>query len=128
MRTIKIGCTGDDVALMKESFRRLGYTTTVGNMFEEADKSVVMQFQRDNELTADGIVGFMTWEQLLFNGKPSSVKLADEDFTLVAKLLDCEPSAIKAVQAVETGGKGDSLQQVSQRYYSKVTVFGNSWK
>lgn len=109
MRTIKIGCTGDDVAMMKESLRRLGYTTAAGNVFTEADKPVVMQFQHNNGLGADGIVGFMTWERLLFNGKPASAKLTDEDFSLVARLLDCEAAAIKAVQAVETGGKGGFL-------------------
>lgn len=109
MRTIKIGSTGDDVALMKESLRRLGYQTSAGNGFEEADKPVVMQFQQSNGLGADGIVGFMTWERLLFNGRPASAKLTDQDFALVAKLLGCEPAAIKAVQAVETGGKGGFL-------------------
>ena len=33
-------------------------------------------------------------------------RLIDEDFTQVAELLGCEPAALKAVQQVETGGRG----------------------
>lgn len=39
--------------------------------------------------------------------KSNSGRLIDEDFTQVAELLGCEPAALKAVQQVETGGRGD---------------------
>ena len=38
--------------------------------------------------------------------KSKSGRLIDEDFTQVAELLGCEPAALKAVQQVETGGRG----------------------
>ena len=38
--------------------------------------------------------------------KSNSGRLIDEDFTQVAELLGCEPTALKAVQQVETGGRG----------------------
>lgn len=38
--------------------------------------------------------------------KSNSGRLTDEDFTQVAGLLGCEPAALKAVQQVETGGRG----------------------
>lgn len=38
--------------------------------------------------------------------KSNSERLIDEDFTQVAELLGCEPAALKAVQQVETGGRG----------------------
>lgn len=38
--------------------------------------------------------------------KSNSGCLIDEDFTQVAELLGCEPAALKAVQQVETGGRG----------------------
>lgn len=38
--------------------------------------------------------------------KSNSGRLIDEDFTQVAELLSCEPAALKAVQQVETGGRG----------------------
>ena len=38
--------------------------------------------------------------------KSNSGRLIDEDYTQVAELLGCEPAALKAVQQVETGGRG----------------------
>ena len=38
--------------------------------------------------------------------KSNSGRLIDEDFPQVAELLGCEPAALKAVQQVETGGRG----------------------
>lgn len=38
--------------------------------------------------------------------KSNSGRLIDEDFTQLAELLGCEPAALKAVQQVETGGRG----------------------
>ena len=38
--------------------------------------------------------------------KSNRGRLIDEDFTQVAELLGCEPAALKAVQQVETGGRG----------------------
>ena len=38
--------------------------------------------------------------------KSNSGRLIDEDFTQVAELLGCEPAALKAVEQVETGGRG----------------------
>lgn len=38
--------------------------------------------------------------------KSNSGRLTDEDFIQVAELLGCEPAALKAVQQVETGGRG----------------------
>ena len=38
--------------------------------------------------------------------KSNSGRLIDEDFTQVAELLGCDPAALKAVQQVETGGRG----------------------
>lgn len=38
--------------------------------------------------------------------KSNSGRLIDEDFIQVAELLGCEPAALKAVQQVETGGRG----------------------
>ena len=38
--------------------------------------------------------------------KSNSGRLTDENFTQIAELLGCEPAVLKAVQQVETGGRG----------------------
>lgn len=51
-------------------------------------------------------MGYRSWEALLLVGHQSDEQLTEKDFELVARLLDCEPAALKAVQRVETGGRG----------------------
>jgi len=85
---------------------RNGYRVSGEAVFTDMMKAAVMDFQKNKGLDADGIVGYRTWEVLLFSGKPASARLTDEDFCLIARLLDCEPAALRAVQEVETGGRG----------------------
>lgn len=106
MKTIKSGYAGKEVSLLRDCLMRNGYQASNDTAFTEAMKAAVVDFQKKNGLDADGIVGYRTWEALLFGGKPASDKLTDEDFRLLAQLLDCEPAALKAVQEVETGGRG----------------------
>ena len=51
-------------------------------------------------------MGYRAWEVLFFTGHPITERLTEEDFILVARLLDVEVAALKAVQQVETGGRG----------------------
>lgn len=74
------------------------------DLFSEELKQTVIRFQKDNGLDADSIVGYRTWEKLFFNNHVAEELLSDDDFSLMAELLDCEPAALKAVQKVETGG------------------------
>ncbi|WP_418816083.1 N-acetylmuramidase domain-containing protein [Paraprevotella clara] len=106
MRTIKSGYTGNEVSLLRECMERNGYRPDGGETFLDTMKAAVIDFQKKNGLDADGIVGYRTWEALLFSGRQASEKLAEEDFRLLAQLLDCEPASLKAVQEVETGGRG----------------------
>lgn len=116
MRTIKIGTIAanaadekkikDAVVMAKSCLTRSGYQVNSKDIFDEGMKKAIIDFQGKKGLDADGIVGYRTWEALLFSGKPASEKLTDEDFRLVAMLLDCETAALKAVQNVETGGRG----------------------
>ncbi len=106
MKTIKIGYTGSEVSLLKECLERNGFQADNDSVFTEAMRVAVTDFQRKNGLDADGIVGYRSWEALLFGGRPAADVLTNEDFDLMAMLLDCEPAALKAVQKVETGGRG----------------------
>lgn len=106
METIKLGSKGKDVAFAKENLARNGYQVDLSDLFDENMKIAVIDFQRQNGLGADGIIGYRTWEALLFGGRPVSEKLTEEDFNLTAQLLGCEAAALKAVQKVETGGRG----------------------
>lgn len=106
METIRLGNAGEYFLLAKENLERNGYRISQSASFDENMKNAVIDFQQKNGLDADGVIGYRTWEALLFSGRPASEKLTDEDFTLMSQLLGCETAALKAVQKVETGGRG----------------------
>lgn len=106
MRTIKLGNEGEDVALLQELLARNGYKVTKTKVFGQETKDAVIEFQKKHGLDADGIVGYRSWEALLLGDYKAGERLTDKDFEIVARLLDCETAALKAVQEVETGGKG----------------------
>lgn len=106
MKTIKLGDQGEEIILLQQALVSNGYSVTESKVFTEEMRAAVVDFQKNNGLEANGIVGYRTWEIILFTNKPAGTKLAEEDFHLLAMLLDCEPAALKAVQNVETGGRG----------------------
>lgn len=50
---------------MQKRLAELGYLVEVDNAFGSKTKAVVMQFQRDRTLKADGVVGKTTWAVLM---------------------------------------------------------------
>lgn len=106
MKTIKNHDTGEDVRFLQELLGKHGFTVGQNGTYDETTRQAVIAFQKKHQLDADGIVGYCSWENLIFNGRKASERLTDEEFSLVAKLLDVEVAALKAVQEVETGGRG----------------------
>ena len=62
---IKKGDRGSDVALCQRSLTEKGYPTTVDSIFGPGTEAKVKEFQGDNGLSVDGIVGQNTWRLLL---------------------------------------------------------------
>lgn len=106
MKTIRVGHQGEETRELCLQLIRLGFPVAESDTFTPDLQRNVVQFQKENGLDADGIVGYRSWEALFFHSRNGGVKLTDEDFALVAKLLDVEIAALKAVQKVETGGRG----------------------
>jgi len=59
---LKKGSTGEDVQQLQQALMDLGYNVgAVDGQFGSETESAVKAFQRDRELTVDGIVGEITW-------------------------------------------------------------------
>jgi N-acetyl-anhydromuramyl-L-alanine amidase AmpD len=62
--TLKKGSKGNDVKTLQQKLKDLGYTIIVDGDFGVGTDKIVRQFQTDNKLTSDGIVGKNTWNAL----------------------------------------------------------------
>lgn len=69
----------------------------------------VKRYQEKNNLVSDGIVGYKTWKALILEYREKnyeSSSITDWDYEMFGKLLGVDPNCLRAVQKVETGGKG----------------------
>ena len=65
---LKKGAKGNITKLLQEKLTKLGYNTNgVDGIFGNGTYNAVKQFQKNNGLSADGIVGQNTWSKLLIN-------------------------------------------------------------
>ena len=65
MKTLKQGQTGQDVKKLQQRLKQLGYNSVaIDGDFGPVTKKAVINFQRDNGLLADGIVGRETMVEL----------------------------------------------------------------
>jgi hypothetical protein len=63
--TQRRGDSGTYVSLIQDALRYHGYSLTVDGVFGSQTESVVKQFQKDQGITDDGIVGPRTWKELM---------------------------------------------------------------
>ncbi|WP_240987122.1 peptidoglycan-binding domain-containing protein [Arthrobacter sp. Soil736] len=61
---IRRGSTGEHVTYFQQRLFALGCRLTIDGIFGPGTESAARSFQRANGLTADGIVGAMTWAAL----------------------------------------------------------------
>lgn len=116
------------VKTLQTELCRTGFQLTTDGDFGAATCAAVKSFQQSHGLQADGIAGYDTWEALFTHGHEANGRLTDTDFTIGAQLLDCEPAALKAVQKVETGGRGGFLSAGKPAILFEGHVFWNQLK
>ena len=110
MRTLKYRSRGPEVFLLEEILTAIGFKVYVSNFFGRDTHEAVLEFQRKNNLVIDGLVGLKTWAKLVeqknlvvnFNTK----LLSEKDIKDFADQYDLDLAAVKAVNEVESRGKG----------------------
>lgn len=123
MDILTLGSKSSDIKLLCK-FLHIPETS----VFDNSVELKVKNYQRSAGLFADGIVGYNTWKSLLIqyrNDNHYSDSITDWDYTYFSKLLGCEPAALKAVQEVETGGKGGFLENKKPQILFEGHIF---WK
>lgn len=101
---LKIGMQGLAVTNLQNRLIQLGFTLLVDGVFGKVTESIVKQFQKDNGLFPDGVVGPKTIEAL--STEPVNVGKLNEAMVRVADDLGIELAVLKAVREVESSGNG----------------------
>ncbi|WP_026969075.1 N-acetylmuramidase domain-containing protein [Algoriphagus terrigena] len=110
MQTIKLRSRGTSVSYLQELLGKLGYQIPVTGYFGDLTDAAVKSFQLKNNLVSDGEVGIKTWTILIEKTKPAVTLgdkfLSEQDLKDFAQKHDLELAAVKAVNEVESSGKG----------------------
>ncbi|WET02885.1 N-acetylmuramidase family protein [Flavobacterium sp. YJ01] len=110
MKTIKAGAKSPEVYYLNELLAKLKYNVIVSDYFGTATDKAIRDFQSKNNLVVDGVVGLKTWSTLLEkskNGFSSNNKLlSEQDLVDFSKQFNLELAVVKAVNEVESNGKG----------------------
>lgn len=64
---LKIGSRGDSVFVLQTLLEKGGYNIKIDGIFGSKTEDIIIEFQKDNNLVADGIVGKLTWNKLMLN-------------------------------------------------------------
>jgi peptidoglycan hydrolase-like protein with peptidoglycan-binding domain len=68
MPTLSRGASGAGVERLQQDLSARGYKLAVNGSFDESTENAVKAFQKDNNLTVDGVVGAQTGQKL--GGRP----------------------------------------------------------
>lgn len=129
MVVLKLGSYGPEVKLLQQYLNKYNFNLLTDGVFGNKTLDIVKKFQSDNNLVPDGIVGFNTWDKVLFNYRSNSdSKLTQDDFDKTAFILSCESACIKAVKEVETGGNSGFITLGSPTILFEGHIFWNELK
>lgn len=110
MQTIKIRSRGTYVSYLQELLGKLGYKISTTGFFGDITDAAVRDFQKKNDLVEDGEVGIKTWTVLIDKSRPAQAMsnkfLGEQDLRDFAQKHNLQLAAVKAVNEVESSGKG----------------------
>ncbi|MFV0410244.1 MAG: peptidoglycan-binding protein, partial [Paracoccus sp. (in: a-proteobacteria)] len=110
MRTLRYQSRGQEVYLLEEILQKFGYPTIANTYFDLETLLAVKDFQTKNNLVVDGVVGPKTWAVLLQKQQALFAQndkfLSEDDLKDFAHQYDLELATIKAVNEIESTGRG----------------------
>lgn len=96
--TIQFGSTGDSVRRLQTLLKNQGYNVVIDGSFGAQTKNALMEYQRKNSLTIDGIAGHQTWGALAKSSVSGGYRPSDEVISAkedLDKLSEQRPGAYK---------------------------------
>lgn len=101
----KIGSSGGEVRLIQTALKERGYYQgAIDGIYGTNTKNAVLNFQKDNGLAADGIVGKDTMNALGIDGNEGSFGgYSSSDFELLARIISAEARGESYIGQVAVG-------------------------
>ncbi|MBN3519142.1 N-acetylmuramidase family protein [Algoriphagus lutimaris] len=110
MQSVKYKSRGPTVSFLQEILGKLGFQLPNTGYFGLETDQAVKEFQSKNNLVVDGKVGVKTWTLLLAKANPNHAFgnkfLGEQDLMQFAQQYGLELSCVKAVNEVESSGRG----------------------
>lgn len=110
MKLLKYYTKAPEVLTLCEILYQLGYSIKISDSFSLEVDAAVKDFQQKNALVVDGIVGVKTWAVLLEKDTRTVSQtdkfLKESDLAGFADEYNLELAAVKAVNEIESSGKG----------------------
>lgn len=87
----KQGSSGDEVTAIQTKLYELGYYGgKIDGIFGSGTKNALINFQKDNGLTADGIAGTKTLQALGISQNGSNGEFSESEVALLARIISAE--------------------------------------
>lgn len=87
----KYGSTGEEVTEIQQKLAELGYYDgSIDGKFGTNTKSAIIEFQKDNNLTADGIAGDKTLEALGIGDTSNNSSFTEAEINMLARIISAE--------------------------------------
>lgn len=104
MEVLKVGSQGSAVITLQTLLEKNGYLVTIDGDFGEKTEDAIIEFQKRNFLSVDGIVGQVTWHKLLNLNDKKMNKINDTKYVLPTKNYYQDPQQKKAITLHHTNG------------------------
>ena len=124
---VKHGSSGDDVLELQRQLNANGYSLKEDGVFGSATQSAVMDYQTNNKLTVDGIVGDQTWGSLYSSGT-SAGQTTTAPAATPAKTEEAKTPAFsyEAYKPSDTVKQAEALLQ--QQLANKPGEYTSAWQ
>jgi len=111
-KILKRGSKGDEVKKLQEFLNHLGYDLEEDGVYGPKTEAAVKDFQKKNDLDADGVVGAQTGPMIENKGKEASRSKKKAEFTKKKKgtmnTLEANPDFTKDSKKTDSGKKEDT--------------------
>ena len=129
-RTLRKGYTGSDVTSAQTQLKSLGYyTSTVDGVYGAGTMAAVSAFQKNNNLSVDGLVGSKTYALLFSSSAAASTSTAATDTSTDSSAsTDTDTSGTSTYVSLTLGSTGTAvktLQKALKALGYNVTTDGN---